>query len=238
MNISTFIANYREAFGTQAPLPLLFRYDNTPAGKTEKINGCFFKCLNDVRQGKPASLNADNIGCGGGKFYTGFAPMNEYIPNFVSQKEHYKQTPGMVTDYIHELDVQRADKSYLNFIRLDQASSFESMEGLLFFATPDILSGLCAWAFYDNNDADAVTTLFGSGCSTIITTAVRENRLKGKRTFIGLFDPSVRPYVGSNELSFVIPASRFASMYDTMRQSCLFGTHAWEKVKARIEEAK
>ena len=114
-------------------------------------------------------------------------------------------------------------------------SAWTKNEGLLFFATPDILSGLCAWAFYDNNDADAVTTLFGSGCSTVVATAVRENRLKGKRTFIGLFDPSARPYVGPDELSFVIPASRFTSMYDTMRQSCLFGTHAWNKVKTRIE---
>lgn len=235
MDISTFITNYREAFGAHAPLPLLFRYDDTPIAETEKTNGCFFKRLHDVRQGQPASLNADNIGCGGGKFYTGFAPMNAYIPDFVSQKEHYKQTPEMVTGYIRDLDVRMTDKAFLNFMRLDQASSFDHMEGLLFFATPDILSGLCAWAFYDNNDADAVTTLFGSGCSTVVATAVRENRLKGKRTFIGLFDPSARPYVGPDELSFVIPASRFTSMYDTMRQSCLFGTHAWNKVKTRIE---
>ena len=61
MDISTFITNYREAFGAHAPLPLLFRYDDTPIAETEKTNGCFFKRLHDVRQGQPASLNADNI---------------------------------------------------------------------------------------------------------------------------------------------------------------------------------
>ena len=106
---------------------------------------------------------------------------------------------------------------------------------LFFYATPDILSGLCAWAFYDCNEPDAVCTPFGSGCGTTIATAVRENRRQGYRTFIGLFDPSVRPYVGADELGFVIPASRFRTMYETMRSTCLFGTNAWSKVKARIE---
>ena len=124
----------------------------------------------------------------------------------------------MVIDFIRQLDVRQTDKKYLNFVRIDQVESFDNMEGLLFFATPDILSGLCAWAFYDNNAQGAVTTLFGSGCSNIISTATQENRINGNRTFIGLFDPSVRPYIEANELSFVIPRCRFKTMYETMRE--------------------
>mgnify|MGYP001026217294 FL=1 len=235
MDIATFITNYREAFGAQAPLPLLFAYSDTPLATTAKVGGCFFKQLDTARRGTPVSLNADNIGCGGGRFYTGFAPMGEHIPTFVSLKERYKQTPDMVLDYTRQLSIQEAPKAYLNFVRIDQAESFDGMEGLFFYATPDILSGLCAWAFYDCNEPDAVCTPFGSGCGTTIATAVRENRRQGYRTFIGLFDPSVRPYVGADELSFVIPASRFRTMYETMRSTCLFGTNAWSKVKARIE---
>lgn len=235
MDIATFITNYREAFGAQAPLPLLFAYSDTPLATTGKVGGCFFKQLNTARRGILVSLNADNIGCGGGRFYTGFAPMGEHIPTFVSLKERYKQTPDMVLDYTRQLSIEAAPKAYLNFVRIDQAESFDGMEGLFFYATPDILSGLCAWAFYDCNEPDAVCTPFGSGCGTTIATAVRENRRQGYRTFIGLFDPSVRPYVGADELSFVIPASRFRTMYETMRSTCLFGTNAWSKVKARIE---
>lgn len=36
-------------------------------------------------------------------------------------------------------------------------------------------------------------------------------------------------------LSFMIPLSRFREMYDTMRSCCLFDTHAWGKVKTRME---
>jgi|SRR3712207_1301069 len=234
MNVATFIRNYKEAFGEEAPLPIAFSYSDTPAAVTEKINGCFFKGLHTVRDGQPVSLNAETIGCGGGKFYTGFSEMPAHVPEFVSAKERYKQTPEMVLDFIRQTEVRQTDKKYLNFIRIDRMESFNGMEGLLFFVTPDMLSGLCTWAFYDNNRPDAVTSLFGSGCSAVVSMAVQENRRDGRRTFLGLFDPSVRPYVGENELSFVIPYCRFKQMYETMRNSCLFNTHAWSKVKARI----
>lgn len=234
MNIPKFIRNYREAFGEKAPLPVLFYYSEQPVAETAKINGCFFKAMDAVRDGQPVSLNAEVIGCGGGKLYTGFGAMNEYIPNFVSLKERYKQTPQQVSDYVASLDLQPRTGEYLNFLRIDQAESFDSMEGLLFFATPDMLSGLTMWAYFDNDAEDAVSAIFGSGCSSVVSLAVRENRLGGQRTFLGLFDPSVRPHVGANELSFVIPATRFATMQETMRRCCLFDTHAWAKVRERI----
>lgn len=55
---------------------------------------------------------------------------------------------------------------YLHFARIDRLTSFEKVEGLLFLATPDILSGLITWTFFDNNNPDAVSTPFGSGCSS------------------------------------------------------------------------
>ena len=236
MVIQDFICCYREAFGLQAPLPLLFGYSDKPVAETQKIGGCFFKGLQTAREGIPVSLSADVIGCGGGKLYTGFSDMPERVPGFVSLKEKYKKTPDMVVDYIQGLGMKRADKKYLNFIRADKAESFEGVEGILFYATPDMLSGLCGWAFYDSNEPDAVVSLFGSGCSTVVSMTVMENMRQGYRCFLGLFDPSVRPWVGKNELSFTVPFSRFITMMDCMKDCFLFGSHAWEKVKRRMEE--
>lgn len=236
MSIQEFIQNYREAFGNKAPLPLLFSYSDTPIAPTERIGGCFFKGLNEARNGTPVSLSADVIGCGGGKLYTGFSDMPERVPAFVSLKEKYKKTPEMVKDYVEALQIRRSEKPYLNFIRIDQADSFESTEGVLFYATPDMLSGLCGWAFYDTNAPDAVVSQFGSGCSTVVSMTIAENARQGHRCFLGAFDPSVRPWFGKDELSFTIPFSRFVSMMDNMRDCFLFDAHAWQKVKARLEE--
>lgn len=234
MEVSKFIGNFKEAFGECAGLPLVFWYSDEPVRPVDKIGGCLFKCLKEVREGKTVSLDAETIGCGGGKFYTGFTEMPDRIPNFVSIKEKYKQTPEMVTGFIHELGVLRAEKNYLNFTRIDKIDNFENVEGVLFLATPDMLSGLATWAYFDNNSPNAVCAPFGSGCSAVITQALLENRRNGRSTFIGFFDPSVRPYVEANELSFVIPMNRFKEMYDTMRACCLFDTHAWGKVRERI----
>jgi len=234
MEVKIFIDNYREAFGEKAELPIVFWYSDTSLADIEKINGCFFKGLKTVREGNPISLNAEVIGCGGGKFYTAFTEMPEHVPNFVSLKEKYKKTPEMVLEFEEKLGIVLTDKKYLNFARIDTIDTFEMVEGMLFFATPDILSGLTTWTYFDNNSEDAVTSIFGSGCSAVVTNAIVENSKGGKRTFIGLFDPSVRPHVEANILSFVIPISRFKEMYHTMRESCLFDTHAWKKVRERI----
>lgn len=225
---------YREAFGEAAELPVIFWYSATPVANTDKINGCFFKGFKTVREGAPISLSIDVIGCGGGKFHVGFTEMPDRVPNFVSLKEKYKKTPEMVLQYIKDRDIQHATQEYLNFARIDTVETFDNMEGILFFATPDILAGLTTWAYFDNSSDDAVTSRFGSGCSAVVTNAVTENSINGRRTFIGLFDPSVRPYVEPDILSFVIPLSRFKEMYYTMRESCLFDTPAWTKIRERI----
>jgi hypothetical protein len=234
MEVNVFINNYREAFGEAIELPVVFWFSDMPVANTEKINGCFLKGMETVRKGNPISLSIDVISCGGGKFYTGFTEMPAHVPNLVSLKEKYKKTPEMVVEFVKNLGVTLNNQNCLNFARMDRIENFDKIEGILFFATPDILSGLASWAYFDNNSEDAVTSMFGSGCSTIVTSAVTENRRNGRRTFTGLFDPSVRPHVEANILSFMIPMSRFREMYHTMRETCLFGTHAWDKVRNRI----
>lgn len=233
-DIPSFLDNYRQAFGNNATFPIMFYYSDTPVATPEKSNGCIFKLLAKAKDGQEVSLSADTVTCGGGKHYTGFAPLPERVYTFVSEKERYKATPEDVAEYVKCLDVHLTDKMYLNFVRIDHATSFDKMEGLLFFATPDMLSGLATWAYFDNNAEDAVSAPFGAGCTSVVSYAIRENRLRGRRTFVGLFDPSVRPYVNANELSFVIPAHRFAEMSETMLKCCLFDTPAWNKVKLRM----
>ncbi|MDR2919017.1 MAG: DUF169 domain-containing protein [Tannerella sp.] len=234
MNKDEFISNYREAFGESVKLPLVFWYSDTPVADPVKINGCMFKFLPKAQAGENVSMDEQTLGCGGGKFYSGFIPMPERIPTFVSEKEKYKKTPEDVVDFLDKLQVPAASKKYLNFSRIDKIDNFDDKEGLLFIVEPDALSGLATWAYFDNNDENAVLSSFGSGCSSTITLTVLENQKNGRRTFLGGFDPSVRPYFGKNELTFTIPMSRFKEMYTTLRESCLYDTHAWKKVKERI----
>lgn len=231
--IQSFLQRYKAAFGDAAPLPVAFGYGHEPVTETREVPRCMIGAIRKVCEGEPLTLNADNVLCGGGSLYTAFADMQERIPVFVSETEHYKQTPGQVTAYIRNLDISLTEKPYLNFVRMDRLSVLDGVEGILFFATPDMLSGLCSWAFYDNDSSDAVCTRFASGCCSIVTFAVQENRMNGRSCFIGMLDPSARLLVPANELTFVIPASRFSEMIQTMEHSALF-RKAFTMVKKRI----
>lgn len=232
MTINDFVTKFREAFGEGTPLPVAFGYSHKAAAEARRIPRCMVGAIRKVCDGEPLTLTTDNVLCGGGGLYTAFRPMPERVPVFVSEAEHYKQTKEMVKDYIDRLDIRLADKPYLNFMRIDRLDSLDGVEGVVFFATPDVLSGLCSWAFYDNNADDAVCTRFASGCS-IVTFAVNENRRGGRSCFVGLLAPSARPLVPKNELTFAVPACRFSEMLGTMEQSALF-QKAYSIIRKRI----
>ena len=216
MSIEEFIVKYREAFGERVPLPIAFGYSDKAVTEVRKIARCMIGAIRKVCEGQPLTLSAGNVLCGGG-----------------SLVEHYKQTPGQVREYVDRLGIQLTEKPYLNFMRLDQLDSLEGVEGILFFATPDVLSGLCSWAFYDNNADDAVCAKFGSGCCSIVTFATKENAKGGRRCFLGMLDPSARPLVPKDELTLTIPACRFKEMMATMERSALF-QKAYSIVRKRV----
>ncbi len=233
MTIERFIAKYREAFGEGVPLPVAFGYSDKAATEVRKIPRCMVGAIRKVCDGEPLTLSADNVLCGGGGLYTAFAPMPDRVPVFVSETEHYKQSKEQVKEYIARLGIRLSEKPYLNFVRMDHIDNLDEVEGILFFAVPDVLSGLCSWAFYDNNDDDAVCTRFASGCCSIVAFAVKENRDGGRRCFVGMLDPSARPLVPKDELTFTIPAGRFKEMMNTMERSALF-QKAYSIVRKRI----
>ncbi|QZT37502.1 DUF169 domain-containing protein [Halosquirtibacter xylanolyticus] len=234
MNKETFIENYRTAFGNYE-LPIVFWYSKEPAVQCRKSKGCYLKDLDECRQGGLLSYGLDDISCPGGKVYAGFSEEPPFLSGFVSGKEKFKSRPELVTRFIDELNLPNLSTKYLNFAPLSYIEDLKMVEGLVFFATPDVLSGLVYWAQFDSNNNDAVSVPFGSGCSSLLSQTLVENSLGGKRTFIGLFDPAARSHFNENILTFAIPMSRFEELYHTFDQCCLQGTHAWQKIKDRID---
>lgn len=236
MKPEEFVKAYAEAFGADTQLPIAFGFSDEPLTAPKEGLRCIMGLFPKVRKGEAVTLADKFLGCGGGTVYMGTGELVDRIPHFVSNIEHYQQTPQMVRDYVEGLHIVPAPKQYINFQRVDSLTSWEGIEGMIFFAKPDVLSGLCAWAFFDDNTASAVITRFASGCASLITMAVSENRkTDGHSCFLGGFDPSARIMMPAEELTFVIPAVRLGKMLQTMRDTCLFDTPAWGKIRQRIE---
>ena len=233
MTPQEFILKFRGAFGEVAPLPIAFWYDNKAVNAESRVPRCMIGAIRKVCNGSTLTLTPENVQCGGGGLYTAFRPMPERVPMFVSETEHYKQSPEQVRAYVECLEIEPTEKPCLNFVRVDQLTSWDGVEAVVFFATPDMLSGLCTWAFYDNDADDAVVTKFASGCAAVVSFATTENRKGSRRCFLGMFDPSARPLVPKDELTFAVPMSRFKKMLTTMPDSALY-QKAFSVVKRRI----
>lgn len=233
MTPSEFITLYHKAFSAKATMPIAIGYSDKAATPDSTVARCMIGAIRQVANGKPLTLCKKNVQCGGGGLYTRFTEMPERVPVFVSEVERYKDSKEAVVEYIEGLGLTISDKPFLNFVPLDRIETWDGVEAVLFFATPDVLSGLATWAFFDNHSDDAVVTRFGSGCASAVTMAIKENAKKGRSCIIGMFDPSARLLVSENELTFAIPMSRMTEMMSTMTESALF-RKAFSNVRRRI----
>jgi hypothetical protein len=104
----------------------------------------------------------------------------------------------------------------------------------IFFATPDILSGLFTLANYDQSEPDSTITPFAAGCGSLVYFPYSEKDNLRPRAVIGMFDVSARPCVQEGVLSFSVPTLKFMKMISYMDE-CFLITDSWKKVQKRIK---
>lgn len=236
-----------QQFFNGADLPITFYYTDE-TGHAEmaepgKVNRCVIGALVDVRKGRSYTFGADSIGCFGGKKYLGFsenlAPNFEYFLSCGLQGkvegERYKKTPAMVKNLLQRWPKFKAPARYIVFKRWDKLEETDSPQVAVFFAKPDALSGLYTLANYDTSDPNGAIIPMGSGCSSIIQNPYLEKDSDYPRAIIGMFDPSARPFVATDELTFSVPIGKLATMLGNMEGSFLI-TKTWKAMQGRIEK--
>lgn len=226
-------------------LPIVFFY-SSECGNAEEVPAagtwaCLIGSLSRVRKGTSLAFNADSIGCPGGKRYAGF--VQKLMPDFEyflscglpgkMEGERYKKTPELVTEAMKHAPSFTAPARLIVFKRWDRLQESDNPEVVIFFAPPDVLSGLFTLANFDQAEPNGVVVPFGSGCSSIVQHPYLEGKSSRPRAVIGMFDVSARPYVAASILTFAVPYPRFAQMIGNMDESFLITT-SWSKVQKRI----
>jgi uncharacterized protein (DUF169 family) len=232
-----------------AALPITFYYTDDPgrAKSMKPTSGhrCIIGDLIKVREGTSISYSADAIGCFGGKRYLGFSrtisPNFEYflscgIPGKL-EGERYKKSPELVKEVMKQQTVFTAPARFIVFKRWDLLEEADTPEVVIFFAQPDVLSGLFTLANFDRAEPNGVFAPFSAGCGSIVQYPYLEGESKHPRGVIGLFDVSARPYVPKEVLTFSAPMNKFVSMVEDMEESFLI-TGSWKKIQKRIGKAK
>jgi hypothetical protein len=238
-----FLQKWLEYFG-KAGLPLAYFYtDNVPdadLNDSKNIAQCLIGNLSRVREGHSYVYGAKTPGCPGGKRYSGY--VQKLMPDFeyflscgIAGKmdgERYKKTPELVREYLQSNPPFTAPARYLVFKRWDRLAPEDEPAALIFFAGPDVLSGLFTLANFDAADSNNVIAPFGSGCSSILSYTLAESRSDSPRCVLGMFDISARPEVPADILTLTIPMKRFEQMLDNMDESFLI-TGSWDVVRRR-----
>jgi uncharacterized protein (DUF169 family) len=239
-----FLAAWTKYFNN-AELPFVFYYTD----KEEKIekappavaHSCMMAFLTKVRKGSSIYFDEGSIACSGGKRYLGFSDsIMPYFEFFLSsgvpgkiEGERYKKTPELVKEFMSQAPQFKAPAKYIVFKRFDMLEAADNPDVVIFYALPDVLSGLFTLANYDRADLNGVITPFGAGCGSIVLYPYLETRNDNPRAVVGMFDASARPCVPKETLSFAVPMKKFTSMVKNMDESFLT-TRSWATVQKRI----
>jgi uncharacterized protein (DUF169 family) len=244
----SFLTRWQTYFGS-ADLPITYEYADDDRGAepvhADEHTHCFIGLLRTVHEdGKSLCFTAKSFHCQGGRYYTGFAQhLRANVAEFLSCDQHgegerYKKNPQIAAQAIGAVPWIEAPAAHLVFKRWDKLDERDHPQVVIFFATPDVLSGLFTLAGYEVGDPyGSVISPFGSGCSSIIRYPLMESRSSHPRAILGMLDVSARPQVPSGILSFSVPMSKFARMVNDMNESFLI-TESWRKVLYRIEAQK
>jgi uncharacterized protein (DUF169 family) len=233
-----------ERYFSGAELPITFFYSTGDGGaeKAEKPKGrsCLICELSKVRNGKSLYYNIDALACGGARRYLGYAekmrPGFEYFlscGNDQMEGERYIRTPEMVKEFMKNQKTLPIEGKNIVFKRWDKLTENDNPDVVIFFARPDILSGLFTLANFDQTEPNGTICPFGAGCGTIIHYPYLESTTERQRAVIGMFDPSARPCVPEDVITFAVPAKRFEKMIGFMEESFLI-TDTWTTVRNRI----
>ena len=241
-----FIQLWKKYFGA-ADLPIVFYYTDTPAGEeliqSSANHRCIMLDISKVFTGRSICFNTDSFSCFGGKRYLGYG--QELTPNFEYflscgipgklEGERYKKTPELVNEWMEKVPKFEAPRKFIIFKRWDKLQESDEPDVVIFFAPPDVLSGLFTLANFDAGDSIGVICPFSAGCGTIVQYPYLEKESDSPKAVLGMFDVSARPYVSKNVLTFSIPINKFAAMIGNVEQSFLI-TQSWGKVHSRIKQ--
>jgi uncharacterized protein (DUF169 family) len=248
MGLKEKFAGLWEKYLDGAELPIVFHYTDE-AGEVEVVKAsyghrCIMADLSQVRTGKSICFGADSFNCFGGKKYLGYS--EEIMPNFEYflscgipgrlEGERYKKTPELVKEFVERTPKFKAPGRFIVFKRWDMLEEPEEPDVVIFFARPDVLSGLFTLANFDVVELNGVFSPFAAGCGSIVQYPYLEKESDCPRGVLGMFDVSARPFVPADVLSFSVPMKKLTAMVQNIEESFLI-TRSWSKVSKRIKRA-
>ncbi len=232
--------------GCEEPLGIAWSDSIPERSRTPRpgSRACIMRYLRMARRDRCCvHFTPEVVGCMGGWTYLGFlTTCNERISQFVTtgwegmEGEHYLPRPESMLRFLQAAEIQHADKACC----LVQPLSLFGSAGAdlaVFFCRPEELTGLAMLASFALDSHDALAIPFGAGCTNIFTWP-RTYRNRGlRKAVVGGQDPSCRPFVNVDEVSFTVTSEVLDAMLAAIPDSFLTG-HTWAGVRKKVDRSR
>jgi uncharacterized protein (DUF169 family) len=193
-----------------------------------------------------AYISAEEYGCPGGVFYCSMVRPNiRFIEHYVTtgfegtpiHGERYLPSPEAMRKFLDKVNPREAPAKYCLFKPLSLFTDSEVPEFVIFFARPEVLSGLFTHTVFTTGDVDSVASPFGAGCTNILTWPIYYQSQGMEKAVLGGFDPSARKYMKTDELTFTVPWPLYKKMLETLPESMFNVDGAWSTVSKKINRS-
>lgn len=190
-----------------------------------------------------AFISPEEYGCPGGAFYCSMMKPNlRFIEHYVTtgysgtpvQGERFLPSPESMRKFLATVDPRKAPAKYCIFKPLSLFTDKEAPEFVIFFARPEVLSGLFTHTAFTTGDVDCVASPFGAGCTNLISWPLYYQEKGMEKAVIGGFDPSARKYMKTDELTFTVPLSLYKKMLASLPESMFNVEGDWSNVRKKV----
>ncbi|MDR3089778.1 MAG: DUF169 domain-containing protein [Desulfobulbaceae bacterium] len=230
----------------------LFSREREAAGQIDwgKAFGNFSCIIGNIwlarKKGKAAWISHQECGCMGGGFYTGlYRPYLETNVHYVAtgivgtpmEGEHYLPSAEAMRAFMDACLPPPPTGKYGVFKPLDLFTDAAPPLVVIFFARPEVLTGLHSLAGYAAGHHQAVVSPFGSACSNMVAWPLAYQAKGIECAVLGGFDPSARKFLKADELTFAAPLSLYRKMLASLETSALT-RHTWQGVTKKVARSK
>lgn len=230
----------------EAPLGIAYTDHAPEGGLTPAVDGhaCIINYARMARsKQKAVYFSAETQGCRGGWLYMGFLlPMPDGIAEYVTtgwpgfQGERYLPAPDILRNIVADMDIQPAPARFCVMQPFSAFTGEQKPDLVTFFCRGEALVGLCQLAHFALSSPethDAVVMPFGAGCSNILAWPMHYQQCSIAKAVVGGIDPSCRPFMGIDELSFTVSYAVMETMLNAVPDSFL-PAKTWSGVQKRI----
>lgn len=238
------------AFGPNPGPPISRELEEQGQVNMKEVNQSFSCVMGNIwlarKKHGTAYISSEEYGCPGGVFYCSMMKPNlRFIEHFVTtgfagtpiKGERYLPSPEAMRKFLDKVNPRKAPAKYCLFKPLSLFSGAEEPEFVIFFARPEVLSGLFTHTTFTTGEADSIVSPFGAGCTNVIAWPLHYQEHGIEKAVLGGFDPSARKYMKTDELTFTVPWSLYQKMLKALPESIFSVDGPWRTVRKKVNRS-